>query len=207
MIERPKAAEEQYLWFCRVMETVLAPEGPEDTDPAILAIRDILSTTRIDSADVYMISDAALRSDQEHSVEMSDIALDAAWMHQRGVILAQSEGVSMMSSDEEGVKTYTVCSLNRVNGIDLLETMTISLQLDSARSMIRGHLPGGDILYSVMGIHNRRVERLDDETVNQYSLQFVDDMRRVFLIYSTPGAQQPFVTTLIDHQPRREPGT
>lgn len=38
-------------------------------------------------------------------------------------------------------------------------------------------------------------------------LQFVDDMRRVFLIYSTPGAQQPFVTTLIDHQPRREPGT
>ena len=38
-------------------------------------------------------------------------------------------------------------------------------------------------------------------------VQFVPDLRRVFLVHATPGSQQPFVTTLTDHQPRREPGT
>lgn len=38
-------------------------------------------------------------------------------------------------------------------------------------------------------------------------LQFVDDLRRVFIVFPSPGSAQPFVTTLIDHQPRREPGT
>lgn len=32
-------------------------------------------------------------------------------------------------------------------------------------------------------------------------LQYVDEMRRVFLIHATPGSQRPFVTTLVDHKP------
>jgi hypothetical protein len=32
-------------------------------------------------------------------------------------------------------------------------------------------------------------------------LQYLDEMRRVFLIYATPGSQRPFVTTLVDHKP------
>lgn len=33
-------------------------------------------------------------------------------------------------------------------------------------------------------------------------LQYVDEMRRVFLIHATPGSQRPFVTTLVDHKPQ-----
>lgn len=36
-------------------------------------------------------------------------------------------------------------------------------------------------------------------------LQFLDTTRRIFLIYLTPGSQQPFVTTIVDNQPEKMP--
>jgi hypothetical protein len=32
-------------------------------------------------------------------------------------------------------------------------------------------------------------------------LQFVGDIRRIFLVHATPGSQRPFVVTLVDHRP------
>jgi hypothetical protein len=49
----------------------------------------------------------------------------------------------------------------------------------------------------------------DSETLVPFTerrLRFVDEIRRIFLVYATPGSQQPTVTTLVDYQPRTEPG-
>ena len=45
------------------------------------------------------------------------------------------------------------------------------------------------------------------QPITERRLQFVADTRRIFLIHATPGSRQPFVTTLIDHQVQRQPGS
>jgi hypothetical protein len=44
------------------------------------------------------------------------------------------------------------------------------------------------------------------EPFTERQMQYLDEMRRLFLIYATPGAVQPEVRTVIDHAPARVPG-